>query len=261
MDKILTVFRELGIPVAFDKLVGPAQVITYLGIQIDTYNNTITLPADKYKKLTQSLQSWSKRKKCSKRELLSFIGQLPFAAKVVKQGRFFLRRLINLSTKVRALNHRINLNEEARSDINWWIKLLPFWQGTTKIQDAPISADMLALFTDASGSLGFGAVFGSSWISCPWPENFKLIDDINYKELFALVAAVFSWSDHLLNRQIILFTDNLNVANIWLKGSSSSSLIMDLIRKFFLFTAKNNIYVLIQHVPGHFKVYVTHSRG
>ena len=252
MDKILTVFRELGIPVAFDKLVGPAQVITYLGIQIDTYNNTITLPADKFKKLTQSLQSWSKRKKCSKRELLSLIGQLAFAAKVVKQSRFFLRRLINLSTKVRALNHRISLNEEARSDINWWIKLLPFWQGTTKIQDAPISADMLALFTDASGSLGFGAVFGSSWISCPWPENFKLIDDINYKELFALVAAVFSWSDHLLNRQIILFTDNLNVANIWLKGSSSSSLIMDLIRKFFLFTAKNNINVLIQHVPGHF---------
>ena len=29
-------------------------------------------------------------------------------------------------------------------------------------------------------------------------------------------------------------------------------MIMDLIRKFFLFTAKNNINILIQHVPGHF---------
>ena len=47
MDTIIHVFNRLGIPVALDKLVGPLQCITYLGIEIDAGASTIRLPQPK----------------------------------------------------------------------------------------------------------------------------------------------------------------------------------------------------------------------
>ena len=252
MSKVLETFSALGIPVAKDKLVGPANIITYLGIDINAEKQSISLSEDKFAKLLETLKAWQSRKKCTKRELLSLIGQLAFAAKVVKQGRFFLRRLIDLSTKVSSLNHHIDLNSEARADISWWLDLLPEWQGTNKIQAEVTTAASISLYTDASGSLGMGAVFGSEWLSCKWPQRFKEIDDINYKELFAIVAAVITWAEKLQNKQILLYTDNQNIANVWKKGYSLSKPIMKLVRNFFLFTARHNINILMNHIPGHF---------
>ena len=48
--------------------------------------------------MLEELQSFSTRKKCTKRQLLSLIGKLSFACKVVPAGRIFLRRLINGGT-------------------------------------------------------------------------------------------------------------------------------------------------------------------
>ena len=97
IDSICQLCHQLGVPLAPEKIVGPYQVITYLGIEIDTVNFVIRLPQDKLQSLMQSLQDWQKRKKCTKKELLSLIGSLFFACKVVKCGRMFLRRLIDLS--------------------------------------------------------------------------------------------------------------------------------------------------------------------
>ena len=126
MQTMSSTFAELGIPLAPDKIIGPK--ITYLGIQIDTANMTISLPTGKYKKLMVQLRTWGMRNKCNKRVLLSLIGTLSFTAKVVIPGRMFLRRLINLSTTVSKLDHRVALNAEARADIEWWIAFLPLAQ-------------------------------------------------------------------------------------------------------------------------------------
>ena len=84
---------------------------------------------DKFNDLMSMLAFWQRRKKCTKGELLSLIGSLSFAAKVVKPGRMFLRRLIDLSTSVSSLNHHITLISEGRADIAWWLEFLPSWNG------------------------------------------------------------------------------------------------------------------------------------
>ncbi len=48
------------------------------------------------------------------------IGHLQHACRVVKPGRTFLRRMINLSTVARELYHHIRLNRGFRSDLAWW---------------------------------------------------------------------------------------------------------------------------------------------
>ena len=79
MDILESVFSELGVPLAPDKVIGPVTKLTYLGIEIDSVSLTIRLPVDKMSKLSTSLKQWSSRKKCTKRELLSLIGSLSFA--------------------------------------------------------------------------------------------------------------------------------------------------------------------------------------
>ena len=108
-ETMLRVCERLGIPVALDKLEGPATTITFLGITIDTTLQQLRLPPDKLQEMTLLIKSWLGKHKTTKRDLLSLIGKLSFAAKVVPSGRLFLRRLIELSTTVSELHHRIHL--------------------------------------------------------------------------------------------------------------------------------------------------------
>ena len=87
MDVMQSAFSELEVPLAPDKVIGPVQVITYLGIEIDSISQCIRLPSEKLNEIHELLRLWADRKKCSKWELLSLIGLLLFASKVVKPGR------------------------------------------------------------------------------------------------------------------------------------------------------------------------------
>jgi len=248
MNKVQTACQELGVPLAPDKIMGPAKSLIYLGIEIDSVRQTIRLPEEKYNELLATLATWVSRKKCTERQLLSLIGSLSFACKVVKPGRIFLRRLIDLSCTVSKLNHHISLTTEARADILWWHSFLPNWNGVEFFQDIPISAETLLLFTDAS-NLGFGAIYGNHWLAYPWPNEF-LTYHINFKEFFAISASIFTWGNEWDNKQIKFFTDNLVIVDVWKKGTCRDKNIMRLVRHLFFFLAKRNINVLFEHLPG-----------
>ena len=135
MQTTINLFDKLGVPLAPDKIVNPTTTIVYLGIELDSTLMELRLPKDKLLSLNDILSQWSHKKKCTKRELLSLIGKLPFASKIIPSGRTFLRRLINLSTTVPKLHHHISLNKESKNDIQWWIDFLPTWNGKFKILD------------------------------------------------------------------------------------------------------------------------------
>ena len=64
---------------AMEKLEGPAQVITFLGIELDSATMQIRHPRAKLLWLQAELGKWSERKACRKKDLLSLIGQLAHA--------------------------------------------------------------------------------------------------------------------------------------------------------------------------------------
>ena len=78
------------------------------------------LVADSVRRIQVLVASWRSKKSCTKRELLSLIGLLQHACRVVRSGRSFLRRMINLSTVVSDPHHHIWLNKGFRSDLEWW---------------------------------------------------------------------------------------------------------------------------------------------
>ena len=93
METIKQVFAWLGVPLAPEKIIGPTTSLVFLGILVDTCTITmaVSLPSEKLEELIPLLEFWTGRKKCTKRERLSLIGKLSFAAKVIPSGRTFIR--------------------------------------------------------------------------------------------------------------------------------------------------------------------------
>lgn len=252
VDAIIHTFSLIGVPLAEDKIIGPVQVITYLGIEIDTINLVLRLPHQKFCNLMSELREWNGRKKCKKRDLLSLIGSLSFACKVVKSGRIFLRRLIDLSTTVDRLHHHIDISAEARKDIEWWLEFLPPWNGVALFHTNTILSSKVDLSTDASG-VGLGGYYNGQWFSLPFQS--KRTYSISFLELLAIVIATFCWGEGWTDNEVVLGTDNEAIVQIWHTGSCKCKDIMTLIRHLFFFTAQRNINLLLCHVPGHSNIY------
>lgn len=248
MDTMCAICNTLGVPLSPEKMVGPSQKLTYLGIEIDTTTMSVQLSDEKLRRLQLKLAEWQAKRTCKKRELLSLIGSLSFACKVIKPGRIFLRRLIELSTTVSSLNHYVTLTAAARADIVWWQEFLPTWNGRARIQPRPIDYRTLHLYTDAS-NIGLGAVYGERWICARWPPN-MLKFHINIKELFAIWAATITWGVEWRDKQIIISTDSEVITKVWTTGSCKEQDIMHIIRALFKFTARHNINLLMKHIPG-----------
>ena len=149
LEKLKWIFALLGVPLAPNKLFGPAQVLEFLGIILDTNLMEARLSKEQVLRLQQFISANLSRKKCAKRELLSFIGSLSFATKVVVPRRPFLSRLIKLSCTVSQLDHRV------RKDLRMWSHFMQHWNGKSFfMEDHYTDAPDLCLYTDASGAHG-----------------------------------------------------------------------------------------------------------
>ena len=147
LSTIKHIFQHLNVPIATEKIEGPATTITYLGIQINSRDQTIQLPDDKVSELTTLLPTWLHKKKCTQKEILSLIGKLSFASKVIRPGRIFLRRLITVAYTVKRLHHFIYLNKEAQADIKWWIDNIVHLNRCSVIPDKfTITSDDIRLY-------------------------------------------------------------------------------------------------------------------
>ena len=151
------------------------------------------LLADKLLQIEQEIQLFRSKKKCTKRELLSLIGRLSFACKVVPTGRIFLRCLIDKASSVSHLHHHLHLNLEDRADLTWWKEFLPSWNGSSLFVDSEwASPESMQLFTDAAGAIGYGAYWDGHWFCGTWPPHL-IVHPIIWKELFPIYIACSIW--------------------------------------------------------------------
>lgn len=252
---MLSLCADLRIPLSWEKVEGPSTSLSFLGIEIDTVAWVLRLPPTKLEALLAELHHWHTRSKCTKRQLLSLIGKLSFATKVIPAGRIFLRRLITLSTAVGPLNHHIDLNTDAKADIHWWIAFLPSWNGSHPILEPTWTpSTTLQLFTDASSLHGFGAYFQGAWIRDAWSPTQHLNTttgiSIAWQELYAVVMAALTWGKFWSGRRILAHCDNKTVVDVWHSYSSKSSTIMGLVRKLHFIAARNNFHIRISHIQG-----------
>jgi len=76
VDTFPSLCKDLGVPLATEKLDGPTTSLSFLGIIFDTSCMEIRLPTDKLSRMHKMQKAWLPRKKTTKREILSLVGTM-----------------------------------------------------------------------------------------------------------------------------------------------------------------------------------------
>ncbi len=209
----------------------------------------IRLPEPKLTRLRALLREWEGERAGKKGELLSLIGYLHHASKAVRQGRTFLRRLINLSMVVKPLEGYIRLNVSARSDIRWWSLYTSQWNGIAMMSRFDNAHPTRFVTSDASGSWGCGSFYNQLWFQLKWPTSMGPCH-IAVKEMIPIVIAAAIWGQDWQDQSVHFRSDNAAVVALVNAGTSRDDALMHLMRCLSFIMAKFNFVVTASHIRG-----------
>lgn len=256
LQSALQLCKELGVAISEKKLEGPTTCLTFLGILVDSNKMELRLPTDKLSRLKDMIEQWRSRRTCTKRELLSLLGSLHHACQVVKPGRSFLRRIIELSKVATQLHHHIRLNAEFRSDLEWWALFLTEWNGVGMMSNVgwTQNRDDVTVTSDASGSWGCGAYTSAGqWFQYKWPPSWASVH-ITAKELLPIIMASVVWGHSWTGKGVKWVCDNAAAVDIINSGKSKDKLAMHLVRCVFFFAAEWHFTLGAVHLAGKLNV-------
>lgn len=250
-----SICKDLGIPLCEEKKVGPITSLVYLGLELDSVNQTIKVPREKIEKARSALLLITESKKMRLKQFQSAIGLLNFICKAIPAGRTFNRRFYDAMSRISKPHHYIRINAGICEDARVWLKFLEHFNGSLTFSALNWSEDsLLELFTDASGNknLGCGCYFKGHWSVFPWPIDWdnNAFTDITYLELVPICLAFSIWGQVFKNDKIILRSDNEALVGILNKKSSKNHRVMHLLRFLILLTLENNIQIKAVHIRG-----------
>uniref|UniRef100_UPI0037E76AD8 uncharacterized protein n=1 Tax=Semicossyphus pulcher TaxID=241346 RepID=UPI0037E76AD8 len=254
LGKLKHCFQVLGVPLSEEKTVGPDTRLEFLGITLDTIEMKASLPAEKLQRIRDISKSYCAAEYITKQQLLSLLGHLNFAMRVIPQGRSFISRLLEMSSSVHNLHDVISLDEGCCSDLSFWSLLLEHWNGITFFYDDLVhSSDSLKFFTDAAPSVGFGGFFQGQWFADHWPPAFSGFDQSSaLYEIYPVAVACHVWGQHWKRKRISVLCDNQAVVSMINRGRSSSKDIMPFLRSITWSSITHNFIITARHVPGHY---------
>ena len=167
-SRIIELLRYLGFHVSYDKVLGPARSVVYLGIIIDSDHMELRLPEGKLVKLITMLDKFLYAKRISKKELECLGGLLSHCSHIVKGGKIFCKSVYDLYKElVNSSSKHIVIPESVRADLTWWKKLCKFFNGSRKVCKEVFPH---AMVSDSSFK-GFGVYLGRDWAAGVWDDS------------------------------------------------------------------------------------------
>lgn len=256
MDTFQICMAELNVPLAEDKTEGPAEVLCFLGLELDSIHMVVRIPQEKIGELLQKIELVLSKEKVTLRQMQSLIGSLNFCCRAIIPGRPFCRRLINAICGLTKPYHHIRVTKLIRLDLGMWLQFFREHNGVSAFHDRFwVSNEDVQLYTDSAAGpgLGFGIYFHGKWAFDKWPDFWRkagLTDDITVLELFPILVSLHLWGDSLRNKKIRFICDNLAVTQILNSMTSRSDNIMCLVRHLTMKCLQLNIVLKSSHIAG-----------
>ena len=260
LKSALATCDELGVPMAPDKIEGPITRLTFLGIELDTAKMEARLSEDRLSDIKRLLMDWENKSAATVRETEQLVGTLQFAAKVVRTGRTFMRRIMDFARdglqRTGQRDTEIKITASLRCDIEWWRRFISKWNGISLLYELEwIKATKLDLTTDACDA-GFGAHYNGRWFRSDWSDSvtaeaFRLTRiSMPFYELYALVTAAAAWGEEWCGKRIEFHCDCENVVKAIYNGTSKSHSQAALLRHLHTIAATHGFEFKVYHIAG-----------
>lgn len=170
LNKFIDIANFFGIPLASEKIVFPCTCLQFWGINIDNLNMEFYLPESKITRTKILLLKLLAAKETTIRELESLLGLLVFTSRVITMGRVFSKRLYWTTSGVKSLFAHIRWTKQIKEDLKIWLQFISNFNGHSIRQDKFILTQSLTLYTDAAGSIGYGAFYNGHWSAVRWAD-------------------------------------------------------------------------------------------
>ena len=193
--------NELGLHFQDSKTVWPCTQLEFLGLELDFIMMEAHLPSDKLAYLTDLLDAWTLKTKCSLHELQELMGLLQFASQVIPKSRTFICRLLDFSLTFTSPFATCYIPKSAASDICWWQTFSAQWNSVMVLT---LSLPSISVYTDASGQKGLGGVISDQWFSAQMLRCYRC-HNIQFKEIFAILYAILCWGDSWVGHHVTFF--------------------------------------------------------
>ncbi|XP_027136074.1 uncharacterized protein LOC113746034 [Larimichthys crocea] len=253
LTTMVSVFTDLGVPLSAEKTEGPSTSLEFLGITLDSISLQASLPIEKIHRTSLRISNFLLAHRCTKRQLLSLLGHLNYAIRIIPQGRSFLSHLLSIATSTPNLHDHITLNEASKMELKLWHHFLSSWNGISFFYDDHVTKpEDIQLFTDAAPSAGFGGFYSGKWFAAAWPHEFPpLPHSSTIHEIYPVIVAAILWGHEWSKKTIAIYSDNSAAVDIINKGRSHSLDIMQFIRRLTLVSAQHQFIIRASHIPGH----------
>lgn len=267
---LIEILRSLGLYLSWEKCNSPTQVITYLGVTFDALNMSVSIPPEKLEKLHRELEFFRFKKRATRKQIQRLCGVLSHCSKVVKGGRTFSRRVMDLLKGIPDDKKRIVLSKDFKHDIQWWQAYADFFngrnlmiqhnfgQGPNFFTDSCLrgygfwsGADWQAGYFDSLNSPGIQSLDHSHdhWVNVHI-EDVQQSNNINVLELVPVWLCLKRNAKKWSNLHVICYTDNSSVRSMVNKGCSTNHYCMALIRDIFWICVEHNVHLTSRHIPG-----------
>lgn len=260
LNVVLSILKRHGWSIADDKTTSPAQLMTFIGMQIDSRSMTISIEPEKaasilfkFRLARDALLSG----KLTRSVVYSLAGNCMWFSNVVTVGKLYTRPLFEMLKTWGSDSAALIVKFEKA--FQWWEATLTKWikgaliRSNVRVIPSQLIADAVFVQQDAGDDgLGyFSALMEEKFKRLRWYARTLKDDGLTsstFKEISTIVWAVKSHPEWA-NRLVVAVFDSSAAAYGVNNGSSPSVACMDLIEELYLLCDEFNITIVALWIP------------
>ena len=251
LDDFLFVLDDIGFPVSQEKTVEPCQSVEFLGLGINSSELSFFIPDSKRTKTADMITSFLNKKRHRVHTIQKLVGVLTFLCQSLLPGKSLLgslhqqlRGILSQDSWVmRRISHGVS------EDLKVWRQFLTSATAEKKFRFLfPDDEPSHTISTDASGSIGYGAVMEGRWFSGTWDDEWWSDQNIALLELYPIYAALHSWIQELSNSCVQIMTDNMALVTMLNTMYSKDKKLNTLLKYCAMLVMQNNVVVRAYHI-------------
>ena len=248
---LITLLRALGFRINWKKVCDPTQKIVFLGVEINTVDNKLTLDPSKTQQTIQDITTMLEKKRVSKRHMQKMAGRLHWCSTVMTWGRAYINSFYQGIRQLNKAMHKMRVTSAMLEDLKWWLSCLQNCQHCRAIW--PDMRQAITASSDAS-LVGGGAFLHSTkdWTYTNWALDWPIIADehINNKELMMIGLVIRRWGPVYPGYHFFIQTDNITAAQCINKGYARNYHSAKILKNIATLAQRHKITMSAHYLPG-----------